>query len=516
LAGCVTVVAVALALRLYGLGSQSFWIDEISVTSFVRSGHLLSDLRNRGGPFEPPLHFLAVLAAIQLPIGFETAARIPSALFGGVEALALILTARELTRRRDTALVAGALLAVAPFAVRYAQENRYYVMFSALHLLSWWLLLRALRLRRLSGWVWYGVLAGVMQLTHPFAPLVLVVQAGVVGYVAWRERKEPRARLLAKGYLTAVAIGVLLILPWYLYGAWRWIPDARAGKSYDLNPPGAIEVRFDSELFKRAAEWLLGNGSEVTLLVVLLVLGALAAPLLARGRDRWVAGGVLAYTIVVTLALVRLAMVLVTYFAFRRVELLVAPLLLLVAMTVVGGVDRLREHVDRRIALGVGGAVATLLVVLSLAATVDYYDTEKSNYRALARVVRDAPADGTVVIGPVGDEWVPLIRRYLQWKGVDRDVTFLVAEHLRHNPPPPIPFRPGGVTWLTGAPPPGDGLTTEPLNDLDRMQIIAGDRSVILAILPWFASTSTPPSAAALERQRDSLLELPPFMPAQP
>ncbi len=98
--GAVAIVVVALFLRFYGLGSQSFWIDEINVTSFVKSGHLFSDLRDRGGPFEPPLHYLAVIAALHLPFGFETAARIPSALFGTLEVLALILLTYEATRRR--------------------------------------------------------------------------------------------------------------------------------------------------------------------------------------------------------------------------------------------------------------------------------------------------------------------------------------------------------------------------------------------------------------------------------
>ena len=61
------MVLIALALRLYHLGAQSFWIDEINVMSFVRSGHLFSDLRDRGGPFEPPLHFLTVQGALLLP-----------------------------------------------------------------------------------------------------------------------------------------------------------------------------------------------------------------------------------------------------------------------------------------------------------------------------------------------------------------------------------------------------------------------------------------------------------------
>ena len=182
----------------------------------MKSGHLFSDLRDRGGPYEPPLHYLTVLAALQLPFGFETAARIPSAVFGALEVLALILLTLEATRRRTTALVAGSLLAVAPFVVRYSQENRYYVMFSALVLLSWWLLLRALRLRTTWSWVWYGVIAAAMQLTHPFAPLVLAIEAGVVAVLAWRARKTDAVKPLLRGYVIAVLVGIILILPWYV------------------------------------------------------------------------------------------------------------------------------------------------------------------------------------------------------------------------------------------------------------------------------------------------------------
>src|SRR4249919_1830873 len=180
------IVGVALALRLYDLGAQSFWVDEISVASFVRSGHLLTDLRDRGGPFEPPLHYLGVLAALQLPIGFETAARIPAAFYGTLEVLALMLLTREATGRRIPALVAGGLLAVAPFAVRYGQENRYYTTFSALALLTWWLWLRAVRTRTRGPWVGYGLVAALLLVSHPFAPLVLVIQGLAVLVLALR------------------------------------------------------------------------------------------------------------------------------------------------------------------------------------------------------------------------------------------------------------------------------------------------------------------------------------------
>lgn len=509
--GCVSVLLVALFLRVYALGSQSFWIDEISVTSFVRSGHLLSDLRDRGGPFEPPLHYLTVLGALHLPFGFETAARIPSVIFGTIEVLALVLLTREATNRRSTALVAGLLLAVAPFAVRYSQENRYYVMFSALALLSWWLLLRGFRLEARGNWVWYGVVAALMQLTHPFAPLVLLLQALVVGIVLWRWRGTPKPEALRRGYGLAIVVGLVLILPWYVYGALRWIPNALNGKSYALNPSGQFAVPLDTDLFKRGAEWLLGNAPDVTVLVGILVILVVAAPLLARGRERVIATSTLVYVFVFVLALVPLARALGTYFAYRRIESLVAPMLLLVAVAVVAGVYRLLAlHMERRVAVGIGAVTVIVIVGLALSATISYYGTEKTNYRAFARLVQDAPAGQRVVVGSSTRRAAGLIQDYLHWKGVNRPVTFLVPG----STPSTAPLPADGVLWLTGAPPERSDMSTRPLNDLGKMQVIAGDRSGLLIVLPWFASTSHPTSADELEAQREAIAQLPPFLPA--
>ncbi|MGZ6995017.1 MAG: glycosyltransferase family 39 protein [Acidimicrobiia bacterium] len=509
--GTVTIVLIALSLRFYHLGSQSFWIDEINVMSFVRSGHLFSDLRDRGGPFEPPLHFLTVRAALLLPIGFETAARVPSAIFGTVEVLALMLVTREATNRRTPALVAGLLLALAPFAVRYSQESRYYVMFSALSLMAWWLLLRALRLRRRGDWLGYGVVAGAMLLTHPFAPLVLVAQAAFVGVVFWRERKTAEGPALVIGYLLAVVVGFGLIRDWFLYGMITWIPNALNGKSYTLNPTGKYAVPLDEDLFKRGAEWLLGNSTHVTVLIALLVILAVTAPVLARGRERVVATIVLAYVIGFVLVLVPLARYLGTYFAYRRVESLLPPLLLLVAVALVSAVDRLTAtRLKAQVAFNLGVAVVVILAVLSLASTISYYGTEKSNYRAFARLVREAPAGQPIVVGPSTPTVARLVRQYFHWKGVDRRVTYAIHGQ-RPKISGPLPKR---ILWLTTASPNRADMKTLPLNDLDSMQVIAGDRSGLLIILPLFVSTSEPHSKEELDAQADAVAGLPAFLPA--
>jgi hypothetical protein len=313
------------------------------------------------------------------------------------------------------------------------------------------------------------------------------------------------------------ALALVLAAPWYLWGATRWIPDLRDGKSYSLNPPAQADVQLEPDLFKRTAEWLLGNSPRVTPLVVLLVLAVLAAPFVTRGRDRRVAAWVMAYTFGVFLILVPLATAMGTYFAFRRIESLLPPLMLLAALTLVGIGDRIegretaRDSPRRRAALVVAGVAVVLVVAVSAVATVKYYRSEKSDYRALARVVAGAPADSLVVIGPVDTRWVPWIKSYLDWKDVGRPVKFLVAG----RPAPGLPFNGEDVVWLTGSPPTAPGMETIALNDITRMQVIAGDRSVRQAILPWFVSTSRPVTRAELDAERDSMMTLPPFMEAR-
>ena len=510
-ATCVVAVGAALFLRLFHLGTQSFWIDEINVTRLVRSGHVFSAVRDVAGPFEPPLHFLVVLAALKLPLGLESAARVPAAVFGTLEVLGLILLAREVTGRRLVAVIAGGLLAVAPFAVRYSQENRYYTMFSALHLFSWWLLFRALRTQTLRSWLVYGAVVAAMILTHPFAPLVLLGQAGVVvvTVLCARGRGFDDVRSIVSRYAKGALLAIALVLPWYAYGASTWIRDAGKGNGFAMNPPGTISVPLGVDLFKGTAEWLLGNAPVMTPLIAVLLGGIAAAPFICRGRDRVVAVCVMAYVLGFVLVLVPLARIMRTYFAFRRIEVLVAPLLLVVALAIVGVADRLRSaRFGRTAVFAVVAAGTAVVFALSGVATAKYYRSQKSNYRAFAEAVSTAPDNVLVVVGPVDPRWVPSIEQYLRWRKVTTPISFIVGG----EPLPRLSVPEGGVLWLTGAPARVPGLQTRALNDLGRMQIIAGvihSRRPVNYVLPWFVSTSHPTTQAELNGQRDRVARLP-------
>ncbi len=169
------------------LGTDSLWVDEINVVSFVRSGHLLTHLRNQRGPFESPLHPVAVWMALRLPIDFETAARVPAALFGTLEVFGLVMLTCRLTGRREVAILAGLLLAVAPSpcgtrrrsaTTRPSPRSTWSRGGSSCGTAA----ADARRVRVV------GVAVGAMLLAHPFAPVVVVAQLGVAGVIIRRER----------------------------------------------------------------------------------------------------------------------------------------------------------------------------------------------------------------------------------------------------------------------------------------------------------------------------------------
>jgi hypothetical protein len=306
---------------------------------------------------------------------------------------------------------------------------------------------------------------------------------------------------------------VLVALPWYAYGALRWIPDLREGKQYTINEPGTFDVRLSFDLVRRLLEWLLGNAAGLTPLVAVLTLLAVLAPVAARGRARVVAIGSIAAVAVTVLILVPLADQQGTYFAFRRVEFLVPPMLLAAAIAIVALADRARRlRLPSTAAVSVGVAVALAVVALSSVADARYYRSQKTAYRELAERVAAAPPGTHVVIGPVPGRWRTLIPQYLRWRGVHRSVSY-----IRTNAPPAavaqaVPDGSRSVLWITGVAPHVPGLTTTALNRMRVLQVVAGDESWGDALLPWFASTSTPRDAATVRAQREAVAELAPLV----
>ena len=197
---------MALGLRLFRLGRQSLWVDEVFTwqTAGVGEGWGMARLlENVHGPlYSALLHLWAGFAGDS-----EWALRLPSAILG----VALVAAIARLSARwlgEETAAPAAWLAAGSPFLVWYAQEARNYTLLMLCACLSTWLLLglrRAVTAPAVTGYLvvtWAGLLSNLS--------FVLLAPLHLHGWLATPGRLAIR---LARS--AAVAIGLLILIsPW--------------------------------------------------------------------------------------------------------------------------------------------------------------------------------------------------------------------------------------------------------------------------------------------------------------
>jgi uncharacterized membrane protein len=124
LCGAICFIVLAGAwLRFHDLGVDSIWRDEAA--SWQQSKDNLADLIHRTAQDNyPPLHNLCLFVAIKLFGDGEWSLRLPSAIFGTTNLVAIYWLGRR------AGLLAAAFLALSGFHIWYSQEARMYALLS--------------------------------------------------------------------------------------------------------------------------------------------------------------------------------------------------------------------------------------------------------------------------------------------------------------------------------------------------------------------------------------------------
>ncbi len=118
----VLILALAAGLRLYHLGLESFWLDEVSTYDLV---HMTIDDMIASNWNHTPLYFMIAHMWAGTFGSSEFALRFPSFLFSMLALGTAFFATRRLTDR-STALLTTLILAVAVFQIHYAQDARPY------------------------------------------------------------------------------------------------------------------------------------------------------------------------------------------------------------------------------------------------------------------------------------------------------------------------------------------------------------------------------------------------------
>ncbi|HEV2551602.1 MAG TPA: glycosyltransferase family 39 protein [Stellaceae bacterium] len=217
-AAIAAVLALAAALRIYGLARQSAWADEITTlfiadpaNPFARFWDLvLSDTH-------PPLYYLFMRWWFAAFGQSDLAARTPSLIFGILAVGAAALAFRPVRFRARLALML--LIALSPGTIEYAQEARSYSFLLFLATVITGLCFRIVAapsegdrvlLHRIAALFAVGIIAAF---THYFGFLIALAAALTA---AASLRYRPRPFLAA---VIGVAALLATVIPWVFYHA---------------------------------------------------------------------------------------------------------------------------------------------------------------------------------------------------------------------------------------------------------------------------------------------------------
>jgi hypothetical protein len=231
------ITAVALVLRL--LATRGLWLDEAtSVTQAQMSLHdLLESLRT--SDVHPPLHHIVLWATVHLFGTGQEVVRAPSIIAGTLLIPVLWAAGRELYGPR-AGLAAATLGAVAPFAVWYAQEARMYAFFMFFATVMLLAQLKAMRTGAARWWLVFALSGAALVWTQYFAAFVVaVLHGGTALQLLGARRAGEQVRPRLYGWLGAVALTALLLLPLAHFALDQYSANESAGRGFDQSPSQA-------------------------------------------------------------------------------------------------------------------------------------------------------------------------------------------------------------------------------------------------------------------------------------
>lgn len=391
-----TVFAVLAGVVLRFFTDSPLWLDEaLSVNvATLPLGDIGEALRHDG---HPPLFYWLLHGWTEIFGSGDAAARSLSGLFG-VACLPVAWLAGRRFGGRTVACYTVILVALSPFATRYATEARMYSMVTFLVLLGYVLVRRSLEAPTPGRLVAVGAVSAAIVLTHYWSFYLLIATAALLARTAYRHPEQRSANLRT---LIALGIGSLAFLPWagsFLYQL------AHTGTPWS-RPIEPFDAVFDTLLDFGGGKWI-GGRLLAPLLAALLVLAVFGRVVdrhrveldlrtRPEARPEIVLGGL-------TLAIGVGAAVLASSAYQPRYAAVFFPFVMLVAAF---GITRIPHPVVRSV-------VVALVVVAGLAGAVRTGVDDRTQGEVIANRIAEGARPGDVV-GYCPDQLAPAVNRAL-------------------------------------------------------------------------------------------------------
>lgn len=197
------IMILGLGLRLFMLGSESYWRDEIIMLNVVL------DLKSLPEAFQlnrPPVYPALFYLWVNLFGTSEAAARLFSVVLGGLSIPLMYLLGRRLFTPQ-VGLIAAFLLTISEYQIYYSQEIRYYSLMLVMSLVMILFYIRALRTGKSWDYLAFALFSILLYFTH-FHGLFQIGAIGVHYLLIWRKRPPGRNWWIVSQVIVAAVLFV--------------------------------------------------------------------------------------------------------------------------------------------------------------------------------------------------------------------------------------------------------------------------------------------------------------------
>jgi uncharacterized membrane protein len=361
------ILALGLALRLFQIGADGFWVDELGVAQAALAPSLADALKvAQGHVMAMPLDYVLAWGMGRFSNN-EGWLRLPEAIWGTLTLAAAYVLYRDQIGHR-AALWGMLILALSPMLIRYSQELRFYAPLIFFYTASTAIGLKAARDNSLRLWLAFTLTTILGIFFHLYVAFAFV---NVAFFFVAQPSKEKRSLLpLTASFLLIFASAALAVAQFgnlagehsTLFAYETLIQVIGSGLGF-LPPfhaqPTAFAFGVILLILTFVGLWRLHKQKPLALALLVQVV-------IIIGLDMWRG-----------------------YFASARQLLLLLPL---VTMFAAGGMDALIESIDRsepqkpHIRLPMYLAIFTLLAA-ALLVLIPYYMVEKTPTRAVLAIL---------------------------------------------------------------------------------------------------------------------------------
>jgi asparagine N-glycosylation enzyme membrane subunit Stt3 len=236
----LSLTLIGAILRLYHLGYNSLWLDEVSTLNFAVQS--IPDIwkATTAGEFNPPLFYWTEHIMLLLGRSEEVLRLIPALL--GILTIPLIYLVGKEFMDRNTGIIAAAAFAFSPFLIYYSQEARAYSMMLFFVAFSMVFYFRALKNNNFPDWALFGILSALAFWSHFYA---LVIIGALILYALYELLPKMKSSLsAAKPLACSCLIFGIISLPLILATIQLFTARTASAPTFGIQGPGLILLTF--------------------------------------------------------------------------------------------------------------------------------------------------------------------------------------------------------------------------------------------------------------------------------